>query len=121
MLLNFASTPDVAAPTLSSAARTNNTTIEVTLSELLDVDTITKSNDGGFTVEDASTPATTYAVTAIAPGATRNKVILTVATIAASQANEVKVKYAATGNGTVTDIAGNALATDATGVTIASW
>lgn len=121
LLLNFQSTEDVVAPTLSSAARTNNTTIEVTLSELADQDSITKANAGGFVVQDAVTPATTYAVTSIAPGATNNKVILTVATIAASQANGVKVKYTAGGNGTVVDVAWNTLATDNTGVTIATW
>lgn len=120
-LLNFQSTEDIVAPTLSSAARTNDTTLEVTLSELADVDSITKANAGGFTVEDAVTPATTYAVSAIAPGATNNKVILTVATVAASQLTGLKVKYTATGNGTVEDVAWNALETDATGVTIATW
>lgn len=86
LLLNFQGTADTVAPTLSSASRTNNTTIEVTLSELADVDSITKANDGGFTVEETGTPATTYAVTAIAPGATNNKIILTVATMLASAA-----------------------------------
>lgn len=120
-LLNFQSTEDIVAPTLSSAARTNNTTIEVTLSELADVDSITKANAGGFTVEETGTPATTYAVASIAPGATNNKIILTVATMLASAAAWVTVKYAATGNGTVEDVAWNALETDATGVVIAAW
>lgn len=114
-------TVDNTAPTMASGARTNNTTLEVTLSELAAAASITKANDGWFTVEDAVTPATTYAVSAIAPGATNDKVVLTVADVSASQAIGLKIKYAAAGNGTVTDVATNALATNATGVTVAAW
>lgn len=121
LLLNFSATRDVTAPTLASAARNSNTQLTVTLSELANADSITKANAGGFTVEDAVTPATTYAVTAIAPGATDNLVVLTVATVAASQVTGLKVKYTAGGNGTVTDVATNALATNAVGVTISGW
>lgn len=121
LLLNFQSTKDVTAPTLVSAARVDDTHIEVTLSELADQDSITKANAGGFTVEDLSVPETTYAVSAIAPGATNNKIILTVASIAASIATGVKIKYATGVNGTVKDVASIALATNAVGVDIATW
>lgn len=114
-------TVDKTAPTMSSASRTDNTHIEVTLSELATTGSITKANAGGFYVEDAVTPATTYAVSAIAPGADNTKVVLTVATIAGSQANGVKVKYTAGGNGTVQDTTGNTMATNSTGVTVAPW
>lgn len=114
-------TVDNTAPTMASGARTNNTTLEVTLSELAAAASITKANDGWFTVEDAVTPATTYAVSAIAPGATNDKVVLTVASVAGSQATGLKIKYATGGNGTVTDVATNPLATNAVGVTVAAW
>lgn len=114
-------TVDNTAPTMASGARTNNTTLEVTLSELAAAASITKANDGWFTVEDAVTPATTYTVSSIAPGATNDKVVLTVASVAGSQATGLKIKYTAGGNGTVTDVATNALATNATGVTVAAW
>lgn len=114
-------TTDFTVPTMASAVRTNNTTLEVSLSELGLTSTITKANDGGFTVEENGTPATTYTVSAIAPGATNDKVVLTVASVAASNAAGLKVKYAASGNGTVADRAGNVLATNATGVVIAAW
>ena len=118
---NATFTVDNTAPTMSSGARTNNTTLVVTLSELGATASITKANDGWFTVEDAVTGAITYAVSAINPGATDNLVVLTVANVGVSQAIGLKVKYLAAGNGTVTDVAGNALATNATGVTIAAW
>lgn len=112
---------DKTAPTLSSATRTNNTTLDVVLSELAVAATITKSNAGGFVVYETGTPATTYAVSAIAPGSDNTHVVLTVASIAASQAQGVTVTYVAGGNGTVADRAYNALATDATGVAVAAW
>lgn len=39
-------TVDNTAPTMASGARTNNTTLEVTLSELAAAASITKANDG---------------------------------------------------------------------------
>ena len=55
-------------PTVSSAARDSDTQITVTLSDLADAATITKANDGGFTVTETG-GAPTYAVSAINPGA----------------------------------------------------
>lgn len=104
-----------------SAARVDDTHIELTFSELLNVASITKANDGGFVVADTVTPATTYAISAIAPGDTDNKVILTVATIAASDATGITVTYVAEDNGTVADVATIPMITDATGVAIAAW
>ena len=46
LLLNFQSTKDVTLPTILSAARVDDTHIEVTLSELANVDSITKATDG---------------------------------------------------------------------------
>lgn len=111
---------DNTVPTLSSAAKDSVTQITVTLSELALASTITKANDGGFVVTETSGVAT-YAVSAIAPGATNNLVVLTVADMTISAAAGVTVTYAAAVNGTVSDVAGNALATDATGVVIAAW
>lgn len=112
---------DKTVPTLVSVSKTNVTTLNVLLSELAITGTITKANAGGFTVFQTGTPATTYAVSAIAPGADNTHVVLTVADITASAAAGVTVTYTAGGNGTVTDLAGNALATDATGVLVAAW
>ncbi len=114
-------TIDKTAPTLSSAVRGSDTEITVTLSELALASTITKATAGGFVVHETGTPATTYAVSSIAPGATNDLVVLTVASVAASNSVGLTVKYTAGGAGTVSDRAGNALATNATGVTIASW
>jgi len=112
---------DKTAPTMSSAVRDSNTQITVSLSELAIAASITKANAGGFTVEETGTPATTYAVSGIAPGATDDLVVLTVADMTASAAAGVTVKYTAGGNGTVEDLAGNDLATDETGEVVAPW
>jgi hypothetical protein len=112
---------DKTAPTMLSAVKDLVTQITVTLSELALASTITKANDGGFVVADTVTPATTYAVSAINPGATNDLVILTVADMTASALVGVTVTYVAGGNGTVSDLAGNVLATDATGVIIGAW
>jgi hypothetical protein len=85
---------DKTAPTMLSAVRDTDTSITVTLSELALESTITKANAGGFVVTEVGT-ATTYAVSAIAPGATNDLVVLTVASIAASDLLGVKVTYAA--------------------------
>jgi len=112
---------DKTAPTLSSATRTNDTTLAVLLSELGITASITKANAGGFVVARTGTPGTTYAVSGIAPGGTNATVVLTVATVAASSAQGVTVTYASGGNGTVSDRASNLLATNATGVLVAAW
>lgn len=112
---------DKTAPTLVSAERDSDIQITVSLSEVAKTASITKANAGWFTVVDTETPATTYAVVAIAPGATNDLVVLTVATVAASDATWVTVTYTAGGNGTVADLSGNVLATDATWVSIDAW
>ncbi|MCK4458317.1 MAG: hypothetical protein KAU52_01150, partial [Methanosarcinales archaeon] len=113
-------TIDTAAPTLSSAARDTDTQINVTMSE--SVTALDTGSDGGFIVAKNGAPGTTYTVSAIAAGGSAEFVILTVADMATSGAAGVNVTYNATdANGTITDIAGNDLATDATGVTIAAW
>ena len=48
-------------------------------------------------------------------------VVLTVANMAISGKEGVTVKYTAGGNGTIQDTAGNAMATDGTGVAVAPW
>jgi hypothetical protein len=112
---------DKTVPTMLSAVRGSDTEITVTLSELALTASITKANAGGFTVVDAVTPATTYAVSAIAPGLDNTKVVLTVASVAGSDLTGIKVKYTAGGNGTVSDPSGNLLATNAAGITIPAW
>jgi len=109
------------APTLASAVRNTNTKITVTLSELVLDTSITKANAGWFTVFKTGTPATTYAVSAIAPWATNDKVELTVADISASNLTWVTVTYSDTGNWTVVDLAWNHLLTNATWVLVAAW
>lgn len=112
---------DNVKPTLSSAIRTDDTTLTVTLSELATTASITKANAGWFTVFETWTPWTTYAVSAIAPWATNDLVVLTVASVLASAALWVTVTYVAWWNGTVADLAWNTMITDATWVLVASW
>ncbi len=113
-------TVDDIAPTMSSAARVDNTHITVTMSE--SVTNLTTSSDGGFIVAKNGDPETTYAVSDIAAGSSANLVVLTVADISGSIATGVKVTYnASVDNGTINDTAGNALATNATGVIVAAW
>ncbi|NCC68568.1 MAG: hypothetical protein EOM14_10335, partial [Clostridia bacterium] len=108
---------DTTAPTISSASRTDNTHITVTLSEACQ--NLSKANDGGFTVTKTGT-ANTYAVSATSAGA-GNTVVLTVADMSSAGSAGVKVTYATGGNGTIADTAGNAMAADATGKTVAAW
>jgi len=111
-----------APPTMSSVVVDSNTQLTVTLSKLAASDTITKSNDGGFVVTGGNN---TYEVTAVAPGATNAKVVLTVADMSASVTTGVTVTYVnwrdSNGNGRVTDSSGVELATDAVGVVAAEW
>lgn len=110
---------DKLAPTMISATRTDNTHITVTLNE--NCLNLTKANDGGFTVAETGAPGITYAVSAIAQGGDASHVVLTVADMGVSAKEGVTVTYASGGNGTVQDIAGNAMATDGTGVAVAAW
>jgi len=113
---------DTVLPTLESAERLANTTVRVTLSEDADTATTTKANAGWFVVYETGTPWTTYAVSAIAPnGSNHNQIDLTVADMSASSAAWVTITYVAWWNGTVADVAGNLLATDATWVNAAAW
>lgn len=114
-------TYDKTAPTLDSAVRDSDTQVTVTLSELALEASITKANAGGFVAYKTGTPATTYAVSGIAPGATDDEVVLTLADISGSIAEGITITYVAGGNGTVADLAGNILATDAVGVLIPTW
>ena len=120
---SVAASDGIIIPVLSSAARDTDTQITVTLSELGLEATIDKDNDGGFTVAETGAPATTYAISAINPLVAGNddEVVLTVADMGVSAKEGVTITYTAGVNGTVTDVPGNALATDATGVTISAW
>jgi len=72
---------------MQSGERLSNTVLRVTLTENANDATITHANDGGFVVFQTGTPATIYAVSAIAKsGSNSNKVELTVADITASAA-----------------------------------
>lgn len=106
---------------LDSAVRDTDTQLTVTLSELALNTTIDKANAGGFVVHATGAPGTTYAVSAIAPGATDDEVELTVADVSASSLVGLTIKYTAGGNGTVSDLSGNLMATDATGVPVSAW
>ena len=109
---------DLTAPTLESAVRTDDTHLTVTLSE--NCSNLVKANNGGFTVTETGT-ATTYAVTATAQGSDARHVVLTVANLGISAKEGVTVTYTAGVNGTIQDIAGNVLTSDATGVVVAGW
>lgn len=111
---------DLTAPTILSAVRVSATSYTVTLSENMDAASVTKSNAGGFVVAETGAPSTAYAVSATAPGVTANKITLTVADTSASTLAGVTITYTAGGNGTAKDVAGNVLATNATGVTAAA-
>ncbi len=115
---NFTSV-DMTAPTLVSAVRMNNTTLTVTLSE--NCININKSNNGGFTVCETGAPGITYAVSSIAQGVDASHVVLTVIDLAVSAKEGVTVKYTAGGNGTVQDMAGNAMATNGVGIAVTAW
>lgn len=121
--LNYSDTPvkEVINPTLVSAIRDDDTTITVTLSELALDTSITKSNDWWFTVKDTITPATTYAVSAIAPWATDDLVVLTVADVSASSATWLTVTYTKWWDWTVEDLNWNLLLTNTTWVLIEAW
>lgn len=114
-------TVDNVKPVMVSAVHNSDSQIIMTLSKLSNAATITKSNDGGFTVTKTGDPATTYAVSAVAPGSDNTKAVLTVADLSASGGAGVVVAYSHSGNGTVADTLGNLLATDSTGITIPPW
>lgn len=118
---SFVPVKEVVNPTLLSATRDDDTTITVTLSELALAATITKANDGWFTVFETWTPTTTYAVSAINPWATDDLVVLTVADVSASDLVWLTVTYTKWGNGTITDMNWNVLDTDSVWVTIPAW
>ena len=111
---------DNVAPTLVSAVYNSDTQVTVTLSKLANAGSITKSNDGGFTVTKTGT-STTYAVISIAPGSDNTKVVLTIANMNTAGGTGVKVTYSHSGNGTIADTLGNLLVTDNTGITIPPW
>jgi hypothetical protein len=112
---------DVTAPLLMKAVRDSGTQITVELSEDVSAASVTKSHDGGFHVSEQDDDAVTYPVTAIAPGNDASHVVLTVASTDRSGKEGLTVTYTAGGHGTVQDIAGNALESDAIGQKIASW
>lgn len=118
---SFVPVREVINPTILSAVRDDDTTITVTLSELAAASSITKSNTWWFTVFETWTPTTAYTVSAIAPWATDDLVVLTVADVTASAAVWLTVTYVAWWNWTVTDALGNPLLTDSIWVEITAW
>lgn len=120
--INATFTIDNTAIAMQSGERLSNTVLRVTLTENANDATITHANDGGFVVWETWTPATTYAVSAIAKSwSNSNKVELTVADVTASATAGLTITYVAWVNGDVADIAGNPMATDAVWVLVASW
>ena len=113
---------DLAAPIMLSAVRDNDTTITVTLSELADNGSLAAGDYGGFAVNRTGGGAN-YVVASTAAGGTDDKVVLTVANMATSASAGVTITYTNDASGNVTDDAAalNPLATDGTGVDIASW
>lgn len=109
---------DLTPPTLQSAVRDSDTQITVTLSE--PCLNLAKANDGGFTVTKTGT-VETFAVSGTAQGADASQVVLTVADMSTAAVKGITVTYTAGANGTITDIAGNPLSTDSTGVVIPPW
>ncbi|NCB52651.1 MAG: leucine-rich repeat domain-containing protein, partial [Clostridia bacterium] len=109
---------DGTPPTLMSASLTSSTQITVALSE--DCQNLTQANDGGFTVKEMNGTAA-YTVSATAQGDDTDHVVLTVADVSASASKGVTVTYTKGTNGTIADLAGNALETNTSGVSIAPW
>ena len=110
---------DTTAPVISSATRSANNQIIVELNEA--AVHIAKANDGGFAVHETGAPGKTYAVASIAQGTDSRHVVLTLADMGASAKEGVTVQYTAGVNGTIADLAGNALVTTTTGAAIAPW
>lgn len=103
-------------PFMFGVVKDTVTQLTVEFDSAVTASTVTKANDGGFVVKDTATGLTTFAVSAVAPGVSSLYAVLTVADMTAAAAGGVTVTYVAAGNGTVADDAGNAMATDATGV-----
>ena len=113
---------DNVKPNLVSAVyNTVNQTITVGLSTTTNSATITKSNNGGFTVTQTGSPGTTYSVYSIAPGSDNAHIVLTTADMTTAGGSGVIVTYTAGGNGTIADPLGNLMATNSTGITIPPW
>ncbi len=109
---------DVTPPKLKSATRVSNTQIIVELSE--PCLNLNKNNNGGFKVTKTGTEET-FAVSRITRGSDASHVVLTVADIATAAVKGLTVTYTAGGYGTITDIEGNKMETDSTGVNIEPW
>jgi hypothetical protein len=110
---------DNVAPTIISVVRDSNTQITVTLSKSANPLTITKADDSGFLVTQA-TASTTYSVLSVAPGADNSKVVLTTSDMLSAGGLGVVVSYTSGGNGVIADIAGNLLATSG-GTVVPPW
>jgi hypothetical protein len=110
---------EMVPPTMTGAVRISDTQLAVTFSE--PVTGINKMNDGGFAVTEKGAGGINYPVTAIAQGSAPNEVLLTVADVGVSGKESLTITYSAGGNGTIADLVGNAMLTDATGVEIAAW
>ncbi|MCE7996353.1 MAG: T9SS type B sorting domain-containing protein [Roseivirga sp.] len=103
---------DATAPTLVSATLDSDTQITLTFSEAVQTN---EGNPTDFTVTDAL--ATDYVVSAQADGTVQdNQIVLTVADMS-NAGGDITITYT-DNNSEITDFGNNALATDATGVTI---
>ncbi|MFC4307182.1 hypothetical protein, partial [Cohnella boryungensis] len=112
---------DLQPPALASVQRDSDTQLTVELSKAVTSASATKANNGGFTVTETGNAGITYTVSEIELGTDPKQVMLTVANLGRSAKEGVTVTYAAGGNGTIADSAGNALATNATGLGVAAW
>lgn len=103
---------DSTAPTMVSALLLNSSTFQLTFSEPVQ---IAGANPEDFVVTDGG--ATTYTVTAIADGTAQDTEIVITADHTVSATGDLTITYI-NNNGEVSDFGSNALATDATGVTV---
>ncbi|MDD3363508.1 MAG: S-layer homology domain-containing protein [Syntrophomonas sp.] len=110
---------DTTTPVINNAAFTDNTHITIVLNE--ECTNIAKGNNGGFTVYETGASAVTYAVGSIAQGTDAGHVVLTVTDMGVSGQEGVTVKYSAGENGTIQDLAGNAMVSNEEGRSIAAW
>lgn len=110
---------DNTSPLLVNAETTDNTHITVTFNE--DCSDMTKSGNGGFSVYETGNPGIVYTVSSTQEGANARSVVLTTDDMGVSAKEGITVKYIASEDGEITDIAGNVLVTHSTGLNAAAW
>ncbi len=110
---------DTEEPGIASVTRVDDVTLTVTFTEA--VEAFDRADDAGFSVTETGDPSIGYAVKAARTSADGLSATLTVDGLGPSAKEGITVTYTAGGNGTIADIAGNPLASTATGLTIDPW